>query len=160
MDIFVEHRPDAKWSCPVCEKVVGLYDHTESRTWRHLDSCQLQTFLHARVLRTRCPEHGTHTVKLPWAQARSPSISSGTAERMIIDVIRQATLAGLPLAADKIVFDRFHIMKAMNHAVDKVRLGEHRQLSQAGSDTLKGTKHWWLYSGKISPSVTASDSRV
>jgi hypothetical protein len=31
----------------------------------------------------------------------------------------RSTLAGLPLAADKIVFDRFHIMKQMNHASEQ-----------------------------------------
>jgi transposase len=63
----------------------------------------------------------------------------------------QATLASLPLAAEKIVFDRFHIMKQMNHAVDRVRLVEHRYLTGLGHDTLKGTKHWWLYAAENLP---------
>jgi transposase len=63
----------------------------------------------------------------------------------------QATVAGLPLAAEKIVFDRFHILKQMNHAVDKVRLKEHRQLNREGSNLLKGTKHWWLYAQENLP---------
>ena len=58
VDVFVEHRPDAAWSCPVCQKRCGLYDHAEERVWRHLDSRQLKTYLHARVPRTGCPEHG------------------------------------------------------------------------------------------------------
>src|SRR5665811_2401607 len=57
----------------------------------------------------------------------------------------KATMENVPLAADKIVFDRFHIMKHMNDAVDQVRRQEHRQLSAEGDDLLKGTKHWWLY---------------
>jgi transposase len=57
----------------------------------------------------------------------------------------RATLDYVPLAADKIVYDRFHIMKHMNDAVDKVRLQEHRVLSSQGNDALKGSKHWWLY---------------
>ena len=55
VDVFVEHRPDATWNCVVCGKVVGLYDHADERVWRHLDSCQLKTYLHARVPRTGCP---------------------------------------------------------------------------------------------------------
>ena len=51
----------------------------------------------------------------------------------------------MPLAADKIVYDRFHIMKHMNDAVNAVPVAEHRALSTQGDDTLKGTKHWWLY---------------
>jgi transposase len=42
------------------------------------------------------------------------------------------------------VFDRFHIMKHLNEALDKVRRREHRDLSAAGDDTLKGTKYKWL----------------
>jgi len=57
----------------------------------------------------------------------------------------KATMETVPLAADKIVFDRFHIIKHMNEAVDAVRRQEHRMLKAQGVDTLKGTKHWWLY---------------
>lgn len=32
-----------------------------------------------------------------------------------------ATLESLPLGRDKIVFDKFHIMKKMNEGVDNVR---------------------------------------
>ncbi|MCC6424693.1 MAG: transposase family protein, partial [Phycisphaerales bacterium] len=56
VDIWVEHRPKARFCGPVCDKEVVLYDHTEERVWRHLDTCQLKTFLHARVPRTGCPE--------------------------------------------------------------------------------------------------------
>ena len=38
----------------------------------------------------------------------------------------QATLEAVPLAHDKIVFDRFHIMQHMTEAVDDVRKQEHR----------------------------------
>ena len=87
VDVFVEHHADAKWSCPVCGKAVGLYDHTPERVWRHLDSCQLKTYLHARVPRTGCPEHGIHKVKPPWAETRSRFTL--LMERMIIGVIGQ-----------------------------------------------------------------------
>ena len=237
VDIHVEHRPDAVFCCPVCGKAGVLYDHADERAWRHLDSCQFKTYLHARVPRVGCPEHGIHNAKLPWAETRSRFTL--LMERMIIDVIRQcstikgtcqimrvtwdeafgvmqrgvirgqerkeaavirhigvdekafrkghrymtivcdlerstveyvaddrkaeslaayyaaltpaqrqgieavamdmwepyvqATLTGLPPASAKIVFDRFHIMKQMNEAVNKVRLGEHRQLSELAS---------------------------
>jgi transposase len=89
VDIHVEHRPDAVFVCPVCEQARPLYDHADQRVWRHLDSCQLKTFLHARVPRTCCPEHGIHKVKLPWAQTRSRFTL--LMERMIIDVILQCS---------------------------------------------------------------------
>jgi hypothetical protein len=89
VDIHVEHRPDAAFVCPVCSQQRPLYDHADARVWRHLDSCQLKTFLHARVPRTCCPEHGIHKVKLPWAQTRSRFTL--LMERMIIDVILQCS---------------------------------------------------------------------
>ena len=61
VDVFVDHRSDAAWVCPKCEKAAGLYDHAEERVWRHLDSCQLKTFLHSRVPRTGCPQCGSRT---------------------------------------------------------------------------------------------------
>lgn len=48
----------------------------------------------------------------------------------------------LPEAA--IVFDRFHIKKHLNEAVDQIRRQEHRQLSAEGDSVLTGTKYQWL----------------
>ena len=50
----------------------------------------------------------------------------------------------LPNGGEKIVFDRFHIMKLMNEAVDKVRRQENRHLREAGNPLLSGTKFLWL----------------
>jgi transposase len=93
VDIFVVHKPSAAFVCPVCSKASPLYDHTEERAWRHLDSCQLKTFLRARVPRTACLEHGIHKVKLPWAETRSRFTM--LMERLIIDLIKQCqTISG------------------------------------------------------------------
>nr|WP_328753637.1 transposase family protein [Geomesophilobacter sediminis] len=48
-----------------------MYDHSEERIWRHLDSCQFQTFLHARPQRVQCPKDGVHQVRLPWAEPKA-----------------------------------------------------------------------------------------
>ena len=249
VEITVEHEPGVKWSCPHCQQALSCYDHVVNRSWRHLDTCQFQTHLHARVPRVRCPEHGVVQVAVPWAMSHGRFTL--LFERLIIDVLQathtitgacvllgiswdqafavmdravkhgrsrkkaepiahvgvdekafrkghcymtvvcdidrgvvehvaedrktqslgqyyesltpeqrngieavamdmwepyiKATMQHVPLAADKIVFDRFHIMQQMNDAVDKVRRQEHRQLQAAGDDRLKGTKHWWLY---------------
>lgn len=68
VDVWAEAEPGTMWPCPVCERQGSTYDHTPERAWRHLDSCQFQTFLHARPPRVRCPEHGIHQVRLPWAE--------------------------------------------------------------------------------------------
>jgi len=52
--------------------------------------------------------------------------------------------AHLPDAEQKIVFDRFHIMKHMVESVDTVRKREHRALQAEGLDLLTGSKYLWL----------------
>lgn len=62
-----------------------------------------------------------------------------------------ATNAHVPDADKKIVFDRFHIMRHVLEAVDKVRKNEHRQLSEADEQTLKGTRYLWLWNEENIP---------
>ena len=255
VDIWLEHPGGAKWPCPKCGQELPCRDHAEERAWRHLDTCQFQTHLYARIPRVECPEHGVLQVAIPWAEARSRFTI--LMERFVIDVLQQcatvlgacrllrlswdevwgvmqravrrglarkrqrplpvigvdekafkkghkymtvvcdlenttvehvaedrrseslesfwqslspeqlaaikaiamdmwtpyiqATIKCVPDAGGKIVFDRFHIMNHMVKAVDKVRRQEHRRLSAAGDDTLKGTKYLWLYSEENLP---------
>ena len=55
-----------------------------------------------------------------------------------------ATAQTIPKAADKIVFDRFHIMAHVSKAVDQVRRRENKVLQGLGDDTLKRSKYLWL----------------
>lgn len=255
VDIYLEHDFGVHWECPQCGQTFTCRDHAEERVWRHMDTCQFSTYLHARIPRVDCPDHGVLQVKVPWAEPRSRftllferfviavieqcatvqgtcrllrmtwdevwaimsrAVSRGLQrkqERLIpvvgvdekafkkghrymtvvcdlekatvehvaedrkaeslrafwqslspekLDGIKavamdmwspyvQATLACVPDAAQKIVFDRFHIMSHMVKAVDTVRKQEHRQLTAAGDDTLKGTKYLWLFSTENLP---------
>jgi transposase len=45
---------------------------------------------------------------------------------------------------EKIVFDKFHVMRHANEFVDTTRKQEDRTLRAAGDETLKGTKWKWL----------------
>ena len=54
-------------------------------------------------------------------------------------------------ADSKIVFDRFHISKHMNQALDDVRKHENTILRKSGDGTLSGTKYIWLYTEKNLP---------
>jgi transposase len=247
--IFLEHDSESSFRCPKCDREYGCYDHAPGRTWRHLNTCQFQTLVHASVPRVHCEEHGVVQVQVPWAEPHGrftmlmerfvidvllacqtvtgacqllniswdqawhvmdravkrgmlrkeaiPSrllgvdekafrkghryltivndIERGTVEFIsenrekaslgefyksrtpeqlrAIDAIAmdmwepyvQATLEWLPLGKDKIVFDRFHIMKRANEGLDKVRKEEHRALMALGSKTLGKTKYLWLY---------------
>ena len=57
--------------CPECGQPGLCYDLREERTWRHLDSCQFQTFLVARLPRIQCREHGVKTISAPWCEPHS-----------------------------------------------------------------------------------------
>ena len=86
VDVWAEHRDGARWPCPTCGLELAVHDHVEERAWRHLDSCQFLTYLRARPPRVKCPEHGVHQVRLPWAEPRARF--TALFERMAIDVLR------------------------------------------------------------------------
>jgi transposase len=69
--VHLAHAPGLEWPCPECGKSCPLYDHQPERRWRHLDTCQFRTILHAEPPRSNCSEHGPRTVKLPWAEPNS-----------------------------------------------------------------------------------------
>ncbi len=255
VNLWVEHAADARWVCPQCGKPCVLYDHAPERSWRHLDTCQFKTYLHARVPRGNCPEHGVVNLEVPWADRNARFTLM--MERLIIDLLlacqsiqavcrligigwQQASkvmqravargllrkkprlirylgvdekmyrrhwqyitvvsdleegaveyvaehrthesLAGyykslrpeqlsaieavamdmckayvkatrecLPQGESKIVFDRFHIMVAANQVLDRIRQGEHAELSKRRDDTLARTRQLWLWSQENLP---------
>jgi transposase len=250
VDVYVEHPEATKFCCPDCSQALSCYDHASPRTWRHLDTMQFKTLLHAAVPRVECPEHGVKQVKVPWAEPRSrftllferlaidvllstqnvksaqailrtgweqtwnivlravrrgqlrkeqlpirhlgideksftkgqsyltllydldrstvEAISEGhdtaaadacfsrlspaqldSVEAIAMDMsaayVRSAK-ANLPLGEEKIVHDRFHVMKLATEAVDKVRRQEHRRLKSEDDSRLTGTKFLWIKS--------------
>lgn len=56
-----------KGLCPKCHEICSLYDKGKVRSWRHLDTCQLKTYLSGSVPRINCPVHGIQTISIPWA---------------------------------------------------------------------------------------------
>jgi transposase len=89
VDLWAEHADDTRWPCPECQQTLPCRDHADERGWRHLDTCQYQTFLHARVPRVDCPTHGVRQGRVPWAEARSRFTQ--LMERLIIDLILQGS---------------------------------------------------------------------
>src|SRR5215207_6754983 len=69
VEVYVAHAPGQRFACPECGQELAVYDHRGERTWRHLDSMQFLTYLHARPPRVSCAQHGVKQVRLPWAQA-------------------------------------------------------------------------------------------
>jgi transposase len=92
VDVWVTHPQEIRWPCPECGAMGSLYDHAPERAWRHLDSCQFKTFLHARPPRINCREHGVRQVRLPWAEESSRFTL--LFERLAIDVLRECDILG------------------------------------------------------------------
>jgi transposase len=56
----------------------------------------------------------------------------------------RSTLDHVPGAERKIAFDRFHVARAINDAVNTVRKQEHRELSAQDYPILKGSRSIWI----------------
>ncbi|MEK7767065.1 MAG: transposase family protein, partial [bacterium] len=76
--------------CPTCGTEVAGYDHAEPRVWQHLNTCQLHTYVHARVPRVKCPTDGVVQARVPWAEPRSRFTLQF--ERFAIDVLKACSL--------------------------------------------------------------------
>src|SRR5690606_18506829 len=85
VSVYAVHDKDATFSCPECGSRCPLYDHDEERSWRHLDSCQFETHLRARLPRVKCNEHGVRQARVPWAEPKSRFTLMF--ERFAIDVL-------------------------------------------------------------------------
>ncbi len=254
VDVYLEHCSKTKFMCPKCGIECSLYDHSEERIWRHLDSCQFHTFIHASPPRVKCKNDGVRQITLPFAEPNSRFTM--LFERLVIDVLSHCDVDGARAILDiswdeawhimdkavkrglekrgsvvpefigvdekavakghkyvtvvsdvkastvvdviddrkhesldtffeklekdqleevsavsmdmwdpyilsvkthldnpdeKIVFDRYHIMKIMGMGVDSVRKQESRALFKIGDKTLAGSKYLWLYSQENLP---------
>ncbi|MGO9255847.1 MAG: transposase family protein [Bryobacteraceae bacterium] len=45
--IFLAHEDLPSWPCAECGTASKLCDHQPERQWRHLDTCQYRTIVHA-----------------------------------------------------------------------------------------------------------------
>ena len=243
--IRVECARGEVWGDPETNERAEIKDW-EERTWRHLDTCQFETIITAKVPRLLLKSGRTLTASVPWAAprgrftlsfeahviallqhcrtVRGAALLAGITEDAADGVMRRAVARGLmrreleppqvlgfdekairkgqryttimtdlengavidlvegrtteatlgllallpegskdsvqavamdmwpayiaavaqALPEAAIVFDKFHIKKHLNEAVDKIRRQEHRQLSAAGNLTLKDSKYLWL----------------
>jgi transposase len=254
VDVFIEHRAGVRFPCPACQAFCGIYDHTEERAFRHLNTCQMTTWLHFRIPRVKCKDHGVQQIEHGMAEKNGTttyefealvldvqqecSITStcrlldmdwhtgfniqqravergferkpvgiparigvdeksfakghkyetlvydidqgvvehvgdyreqktlesyyarfnkeqlGTVKSVSMDMwdpYIAATRAYIPDADQKIVFDRFHVMRHILKAVDEVRKKEHKVLQGKGDSILSGSKYLWLWSKENLP---------
>jgi transposase len=82
----------------------------------------------------------TRELWLGLTQAQRDSIAAVAMDMW--DAYLTATHICVPQA--RIVYDKFHVSKELNTAVDLIRRKEHQQLLHQGDQRLTGTRQWWL----------------
>jgi len=70
IDIYISKTKGTKVTCPVCDKECSAHDSIE-RTWRHLNFFQYKAFIHCKVPRSECSDHGIKQIEVPWARKDS-----------------------------------------------------------------------------------------
>ena len=95
IDIYLDFKKGGTFPCPLCEgenkQRCKAYDTVE-KTWRHLNLFQYKAYLHARVPRIACPEHGTHLVHVPWAR-------EGSGFTLLFEAFAMSLIKLMPVAA-------------------------------------------------------------
>lgn len=90
VDLFVEHGSGVRFPCPVCEEFCSVYDHTPEREFRHLNVFRYSTYIHVRIPRVDCQQHGVHQI------AHGLAESNGTVtyelESMVIELEHECSL--------------------------------------------------------------------
>lgn len=69
--VALDHGGSSQFPCSKCGTLGSVHDHQAIRTWRHLDTCQYETYLRAAVPRVKCRTCGIGTASIPWAQPYS-----------------------------------------------------------------------------------------
>lgn len=93
LDLYLDFDRGARFGCPAKECAHGacsLHDTVE-KTWRHLDFFPHKAFLHARLPRVRCPEHGVRQVSVPWAPP-------GSGFTLLFEALVCSFAAAMPMA--------------------------------------------------------------
>jgi transposase len=89
--------------------------------------------------------NSTESANACFSQLSSEQLNSVKAIAMDMSAaFVKAAKESIPLAEEKIVHDRFHIMQMANQSVDQIRRAENKELLANGDDSLKGTRYLWL----------------
>lgn len=119
LDLRVDFVRGAKFPCPECGHGGCPVHDSEPQTWRHLDFFQHRAYLHARVPRVRCPEHGVRRVAVPWARGGRSDFT------LLFEALIMAMVKEMPVAAvAKLVgeYDK-KMWRVVHHYVDQAVAG-------------------------------------
>lgn len=72
VDVWVKHHNPVRVACPECGQFYTMYDHAPEREYQHLDTCQLLTFVHVRLPRVKCPDHGVKQIMSELGEGNAP----------------------------------------------------------------------------------------
>ncbi len=88
--IYIDFKRGSTHPCPECGTECSVHDTTE-RQWRHLNFFQYRCYIHARLPRTKCKEHGVKTVLVPWAR-------EGSGFTLLMEAVLLAMLQQMPVS--------------------------------------------------------------
>lgn len=91
VDIYVTHHNPIQVACPVCGTFYSMYDHAPERVLQHLNTCEMQTFVHIRLPRVDCPTHGVKQILSELGEANSHATFAF--ERHIIELAEECSLS-------------------------------------------------------------------
>ena len=112
VDIRIEYC-GSKLSCPECKCSCPRADMAPERTWRHLDTMQFTTTIHASVPRSNCSKCGVLTQPVPWAGKHSRFTL--LFEYMAVEVIKACS--SISAAAKLLNVDWQAVQSIMDRAV-------------------------------------------
>jgi transposase len=92
LDIEIDFKTGGRFACPECGKADCPVHDTVKKSWRHLNFFQHQAFLHARVARIECPDHGVRLVTVPWARP-------GSGFTLLFEAFVMTLVKAMPVAA-------------------------------------------------------------
>jgi transposase len=120
--VHLAHEEMIHWPCPECGAPCKLHDHQPQRRWRHLDTCQYRTILHAEPPRAECGEHGVRVVRLPWAEPQS----------RFTELFEAMAIEWLKVASQKAVAEQLHLSWEEIHGIMKraVKRGMERRKAE------------------------------
>ena len=117
--------------CPKCKCDCTQADLAPQRSWRHLDTMQFTTTIHAAIPRSKCDDCGVLTLPVPWADKHSRFTL--LFECMAIEVVQACS--SVSAAAYLLGLNWKTVHSIMDRAVQRgLKLRELEQVNHVGID--------------------------
>jgi transposase len=116
LDLHLDFKAGAVFSCPECGAADCRAHDTVEKTWRHLNFFQHEAYLHARTPRVRCAKCGVLLVRVPWARP-------GSGFTLLFEALVMTYAKDMPVAAlARMVGEHdTRVWRIIHHYVDEAR---------------------------------------